>query len=297
MRKNNVVLAKKGLNDIDFKAISELESICNKHDNSKLRLNWDMLKERSKNEANDFLYFVDDKLIGYLGMYILNRSEAEVSGMVHPEYRRKGIFSSLVSAANKECMNRKIPKFLFFCENTSETGAQFLESIGAKYKISEYEMKLDDKKFNKIDKSTLKFRKAEAEDTDLRIKILSACFDYEPKDKVAFTKLLQDKNRLIYVAEVEDEIIGNISASKNDGKSYIYGVGILPEYRGKGYGKQMLSLIVEKIMEEPYSEITLEVACNNENALTLYKKCGFEVVTSYDYYELFINNNKNLGGN
>lgn len=38
------------------------------------------------------------------------------------------------------------------------------------------------------------------------------------------------------------------------------------------------------ILKEKPAKISLEVACENVNALNLYKSCGFAEVTSYDYY-------------
>jgi ribosomal protein S18 acetylase RimI-like enzyme len=64
---------------------------------------------------------------------------------------------------------------------------------------------------------------------------------------------------------------------------------VLSEYRGKGYGRQILAQTIQSMRSmEPDVQIALEVAVENERALGLYKSCGFHVVTAYDYHELYL---------
>lgn len=56
------------------------------------------------------------------------------------------------------------------------------------------------------------------------------------------------------------------------------------EYRGRGYGRQMLEQIIRQLHDEGIKAITLEVEVENKNAIGLYSSCGFQVVTTYDYF-------------
>lgn len=64
----------------------------------------------------------------------------------------------------------------------------------------------------------------------------------------------------------------------------IFGFGIDEKFRGKGYGKQILNLIINKLISEGKRNITLEVDSNNEIAFNLYKKTGFETDVAFQYY-------------
>ena len=87
-----------GLSESQLAHISQLEQSCNHFEGLTMKLNWATLSSRPINEVNDFLFYVDDKPVGYLALYIFNKSQAEVSAMTHPNYRQQGIFKQLLAA-------------------------------------------------------------------------------------------------------------------------------------------------------------------------------------------------------
>ena len=89
-----------------------------------------------------------------------------------------------------------------------------------------------------------------------------------------------------YLAEIGNKIIGKIRLEICDGQGGIYGFEVLPEFRGKGYGRAILMLSIEKLKEKKTKNIMLQVVVKNENALSLYKSCGFEEIYTMDYYEI-----------
>lgn len=54
------------------------------------------------------------------------------------------------------------------------------------------------------------------------------------------------------------------------------GIGVVSEYRGRGIGKKLLMSCVQKAQENGISRIVLHVRADNENAISLYKKVGFQ---------------------
>ena len=61
---------------------------------------------------------------------------------------------------------------------------------------------------------------------------------------------------------------------------------MLPEYRGKGYGRAILLKTIEKLEDAGAEEILLQVAVHNAAALRLYQSCGFQETSVMDYYHL-----------
>ena len=135
------VVSKRGLTPEEFKSVTQLANICNSYDQITLKINPTMLQTRPGDETNDFLYYENGELIGFLGLYQFNNQEIEISGMVHPEHRRRGVFFELLSAAKPEIHQRRIAKLIFINEKQSTSGKFFLESLGARYSFSEYWMK------------------------------------------------------------------------------------------------------------------------------------------------------------
>lgn len=56
----------------------------------------------------------------------------------------------------------------------------------------------------------------------------------------------------------------------------VLGVGLLPEFRGKKIGTELIKKALEKAKKKNLTRIELDVRVENENAIALYKKLGFE---------------------
>jgi len=59
---------------------------------------------------------------------------------------------------------------------------------------------------------------------------------------------------------------------------YISNIAVLPEQQGYGLGSQMLRWVEKKARQQGYQKISLTVDIENERALSLYCRTGFEVV-------------------
>lgn len=276
-----------GLTPTQLAEIRQLEAECNQFEGLKVRLNWLSLESRPTDQVNDFLLYEADRLVGYLALYGFNQKEVEVSAMTRPQRRRQGIFKQLLAAANQELVARRIPDFLFMCERASVSGGACLQAIGATYDFSEYKMNLGQAVRAAEMPASLTLRPASVEDLPTLGRMDALCFGVAAE--VAQNWLgqdLGDPNHWVMIAELAGTPIGKITVLLGEIEAYIAGVCVWPEYRGYGYGKAILTHTVAQITAQYQGVIGLEVACNNENALTLYRNCGFEVVTVYDYYRL-----------
>jgi ribosomal protein S18 acetylase RimI-like enzyme len=65
----------------------------------------------------------------------------------------------------------------------------------------------------------------------------------------------------------------------------IVNIGIVSEFRGKGYGKALLFYLLNLLNEEGIKEVNLKVASDNFSALNLYKSLGFTIVKESNLWE------------
>lgn len=80
-----------------------------------------------------------------------------------------------------------------------------------------------------------------------------------------------------FVIYEHDKFIGFIVYSIIYERAEIIDIIIDPNYRNKGYGKELLKHTIDKIEENCCQNITLEVDKNNLKAVNLYKKLGFDI--------------------
>ncbi len=80
-----------------------------------------------------------------------------------------------------------------------------------------------------------------------------------------------------YMAYLSGSLAGYMGVSKIAGEGYVTNIAVLPEYRRKGIGNQLLQYVINDCKLE-LEFISLEVRASNNAAISLYKKLGFEQV-------------------
>src|SRR5207248_3842355 len=83
------------------------------------------------------------------------------------------------------------------------------------------------------------------------------------------------ENHRFFVASRNGEPLGAIRTNYYGSDIYITAFGVLPEHRGRGYGRQILRQTVDLLVGERWPRILIEVDADNRNALGLYLSCGF----------------------
>lgn len=287
MGKHNIVLRHK-LNDEEFNAAKQLEQICSEFDSTVLKLELGFKRHITANSKdhhliNDILYYIDDNLVGYISIFTMGTmTEAELNGVVHPDYRRQGIFKAMHKAAMNVCRDRKFKHMLLLSDKHSAYGVDFIKSLGIRYHHTEYQMEQNGIcDLNTTDHISLRLaNKSDAKTIwQMDIEYFGLNEDSQPDDLE-----IMDENHLVYMIELDKQVIGKIRVEYGKGVSFIYGFGILPDYRGKGYGKETLIKTLKLINEHGIHKVELEVESQNENALLLYKNCGFIETSVMEYY-------------
>jgi ribosomal protein S18 acetylase RimI-like enzyme len=75
--------------------------------------------------------------------------------------------------------------------------------------------------------------------------------------------------------------IGTLWVQLKERKAFIFDFVIDEAYRGKGYGKQSLAAMDEKLRAMGAESVALHVFGDNVSAQELYKKMGFEVTNMH----------------
>lgn len=81
---------------------------------------------------------------------------------------------------------------------------------------------------------------------------------------------------------VNKNIIGVSSVSKSGNKVEIESIAVLKNYQGDGYGKLLMSEILNNSYNNGVKSISLTVTEKNKIAVNLYKKLGFEITSSFN---------------
>ena len=91
---------------------------------------------------------------------------------------------------------------------------------------------------------------------------------------------------LCRVAECDGEIVAYGIVAMGAGEAHILNICVSEAMRGRGVGRQMLNLLLERSRQAGMSEVFLEVRPSNMHAIALYQSMGFiEVGRRKAYYQ------------
>ncbi|MCX9049402.1 GNAT family N-acetyltransferase [Citrobacter portucalensis] len=99
--------------------------------------------------------------------------------------------------------------------------------------------------------------------------------------KTALPEGADTTNNFFRTYEVEGSAAGYLWFSLDDNSAFLSDIILLPDYQGKGMGKDFIRAFLNELTGQGVSEVELRVAPENERALKLYKDSGFRI-TGYD---------------
>lgn len=82
-----------------------------------------------------------------------------------------------------------------------------------------------------------------------------------------------------FIVRKDNEPVGILEFSTESGLIGV--VGVKRDHRGKGYGREMVSFGLKKLIEARCKQAYLRVHANNAAAIALYKSIGFDIVDNF----------------
>lgn len=121
----------------------------------------------------------------------------------------------------------------------------------------------------------------EALDQVARERIYIEMVEVFPLEKVkVFQKSLIAKKDPVYYAVENNRVVGWIDIHTTENPRLKHrasmGMGLLKEYRGQGLGSKLLKAALDHAKKNGLEKVELHVYTNNQAAIALYKKFGFE---------------------
>jgi ribosomal protein S18 acetylase RimI-like enzyme len=304
INKEDYIEMKAAITKEDYNNLKELEAVCSKENiNLKLELGYKLSqlpltaevqalteKEPRSTCMKEYIYYSQGRPVSYLGICNFGGNVYELNGMTHPDFRNKGIFRRLYDHAFAECRLANKNSLLLLADGNSDSGNGFIKSVGGVLSFSEYRMELLAGEYAARDKGlnngTSQVVLVEAQPED--INILQQC------DKIFFGDEENEGEESeniysidhTYLIKKDDIMMGKIKIDFYEDAGFIYGFGVLPDYRGFGYGKAAIGEALKEIFSRGIEKAALDVAAANDRALYIYTGNGFKEVSVMRYYEV-----------
>lgn len=271
--------AEKGVTD----ALGVLAEQCAKFDGHNTEIDLDASMNAVKDMPYIFTY-EDEGLKALLSVFAPGRDEVEVSALVHPDFRRQGLFKALLKDAAASCSSFGYEKGLFVCRCDSKTGQEVMKRWDKNIDHSELQMSCISPA-GRCDIPDLEVAEARAEDIDELADLGAAAFGMDREaEKGMLKNSLDADNRIQFAAKRQGRFVALCAASVTEGKLMIFGLGVHPDERRKGYARATLRAMAKEAAKRAISELCLDVDADNPNAIALYRSFGFEETGCTDYF-------------
>lgn len=250
-----------------------------------------------------FLAMDGTKLVGYLSVFLPEETSAEINVLIHPDYRRQGIFTALLLRAKTALSAVGTKEFIFVCEPSATDSTAAMLAMQAEKRSSEYRMLLESSSASALSPCNTgassrltvsgtpgKLLEATPDDLPLLGKMNALFFETSEEMGELFAEdSYYTPGITVYKYVITDEHkktvpIGTVCFYEEEHSGNIFGLGILPEYRGHGYGKDLLSALLTRIPAD--KKIYLQVSGRNAAAFQLYQKTGFKITAQQDFWLL-----------
>lgn len=118
------------------------------------------------------------------------------------------------------------------------------------------------------------FRPMTEADVPVVAEIEKICFR-SPWSKRMLKEELRNSLAKYYVMELDNALIAYAGMWVYFDEAHVTNVAVLPEYRRRGYGRQLMLLSMQAALEADATQMTLEVRQSNLAAQAMYFQLGF----------------------
>lgn len=285
MLKNLEIIWLTELNLSQLNDVKHLLEICKKHDKGGPIIYQNSLLHTRLPPVNGLIYY-QRKLIAFVSAYFFYKTACECSIMVSPNYRRRGLATTLLQTLIPVLKIQQM-KSIYFSSSLSFP-AQNVPRL--KFYSCEYQLTRPlDKTIKKLP-HRLDFRAATMEDINVLCKIDHACFANHDTQTMTyrFEEVIQNPHYHLLIGSLNGKFIAKAHIQWQQQQSILSDIAVFPEYQRQGYGSEIVHACLLESQHRGFKQAMLEVESSNEGALKLYQNHGFKVEKATNFWELKI---------
>ncbi|MDE5780879.1 MAG: GNAT family N-acetyltransferase [Lachnospiraceae bacterium] len=246
-------LTKNQISDINL-----LLKTCRSHDNINGCISLDSSINSITYMPCFFLTYEGKTLCSILTIFTPTDYECEIYAYTLPEYRQKHLFSNILSKALKHIKKSTIQNIYLVAEPNSISATMTAAAMNILLDYSEYMLSYD-------------------------MNITPS-----PEHILSINHLKENNTDTIHLT-YEHTLIALCHLYIHETYASIFDFEVIEKYRGKGYGREALLMLIEYLIKLNISSITLNVSSKNKKAHKLYTSHGFFIKEQLDYYHIPVN--------
>lgn len=228
-----------------------------------------------------------DELVGFASAVDpLNTRDYEWSIMVHPDRRSKELGVRIYERLTEEFERRDFMSQTAMNASNSPHSAAFLKKLGYQYAYSERTMKALAKAVE-LDEDLHIKEYREDQDRETLEGIIENAFGDSKEEVEALIEFTQHApNRQFFLAWGDDTALGAMTIVHEHDKIWVTALAVHSMARGQGIASNLLRFAQQYAFNQGLKSIYLDVETDNEQALSIYERVGFQTVNHTKYWKL-----------
>jgi len=292
----------------DFEDFLRLHRESEKLDRTGRRVSESLLKEALlypgfQPEDDLFLVQGSTHLIGYIRVFLEPGIErALVSGLMHPQHRRKGIATVLFGRAVRHAQTAGVGRIQISIAEKNSAARQFCTRLGLQFirYFYGYRLNLPAAQLPPIRTSEYIFRSLrpgeENQLTDIQNRAFSGTWGFNPNTQEEIAYRIHSSTCsprdviMVYrqdrpIAYCWTRIFQEAGGAGGVSRGEIHMLGVDPDYRKQSIGKNVLLAGLSHLVEKGVELVELTADSEMPAALALYESVGFEKYMKTEWYE------------
>lgn len=228
-----------------------------------------------------------DELLGFASAADhLNSRDYEWSIMVHPERRSKELGVRIYNRLVEEFDKRDFQSQTAMNPSNSPHSAAFLKKLGYQYAYSERTMKALAKSVEMDANLSVRPYDENKERADLTALIENAFGDSQEEVDALIEFTTHAPNRQFFIAQTDKNMVGAMTIVHEQDKIWVTALAVHSMARGQGVASNLLRFAQQYAFDQNISTVYLDVETDNEQALSIYERVGFQTVKHTKYWKL-----------
>lgn len=282
------IISKTRLSDAEKVACLDLVNACHQHDGTFHQPYLDNLYNFDHGMPAFFLA-IEEELIGFLSVYADEPGEAQLEIFVHPDHRRKGTASQLLREFGKIAEQYGLTDLSYVTEQIFiDQHPDVLSRFGLTVTDDrELWLVLPHQSLPLEERADVQVALASLEHLESIAQFQAKAFEQELDHARHYAReSIQNQEALLYILQKDDQVLASVTVDVSQGSNHFYGLAVDVEHQGQGLATYLLKSVINLLARENQLYFQIVVEKDNQVALNLYQKLGFEVRTEVVYLSL-----------
>lgn len=204
--------------------------------------------------------------------------------LIAPMYREVGLDEAILKVIGDGLHQRGAEGELALVIEKDKSRRNFVEGYGYTHSFSEATLEAAPEAMPM--NQTIHVRPyVEESDQEALIRIFSEAFGDLREESVELIHYnTSTPGRALWVAEMNGELAGTVTTSKEGSAQWVTALAVHPEKQGLGIGTSLLKWVKDYTKSSGEDVVLLEVEVENERALSVYERAGFLKSMQVDYF-------------